>query len=135
VNGSLANYGYDINNITQWVTVKAYNIAGDSIAGGDSTHWYFTTTTGINVLSNNATIQLYPNPANNFIHADIQLKQTSNLQLRMVNMLGQTVWSTDAGNVSDYQNNISVANLPDGVYLLEMVTGSGTESREVVVTH
>jgi len=50
-------------------------------------------------------------------------------------MLGQTVWVTNAGTVSNYQNNISVANLPDGVYLLEMVTGGGMESKEVVITN
>jgi len=98
--------------------------------------YYQDYTTGINKVADNiGEINLYPNPSSDFIHATIQLKQTSDLQLRLVNMLGQTVWSTDAGNVSDYQNNISVANLPDGVYLLEMITGSGTKSREVVVTH
>ncbi len=92
-------------------------------------------TTGVTQLSVNSNqLSIYPNPSSDFIHTSIQLNQPSDLQLRLVNMLGQTVWSTDAGNVSTYQNNISVANLPDGVYLLEMITGSGTQSREVVVT-
>ncbi len=91
--------------------------------------------TGVNQLAvNNNQLSIYPNPSSDFIHTSIQLKQTSDLQLRLVNMLGQTMWSADAGNVSNYQNNISVANLVDGVYLLEMITGNGTESKKVVVT-
>ena len=122
-----STYHYDANNIK----VSEVDIAHGSI---DSSHWYFTKTaqSGINIPGDLGTIQLYPNPSSNFIHAVIQLKQTSDLQLRLVNILGQIVWSTDVGNVSSYQNNISVANLPDGVYLLEMITGGGTESREVV---
>ena len=92
--------------------------------------------TGINQLSlNNSQLSVYPNPSSDFIHTNIQLKQTSDLQLRLVNMLGQAVWKTDAGNVTNYPNNISVANLPDGVYLFELITGNGTQSQKVVVTH
>jgi hypothetical protein len=135
VNSSLSNYAFDINNIEQWYTDKNYSVTGDTITEADSTHYYFTVLEGINVLSDNAAIQIYPNPAGNIIHTNIQLKQTENLQLRMVNMVGQNVWSADAGNVSNYQNNIPVANLPDGVYLLELITGNGIQSREVLVTH
>jgi hypothetical protein len=133
VNSNLSNYGYYPNNIQQWTTDTRYSITGDTITSRDSTHYYLTTT-GINLLSDNATIQIYPNPSGNFIHATIELKQTEDLQLRLVNMLGQTVWSTDVGNVSGYQNNILVANLPDGFYLLELTTGNGTQSREIVVS-
>jgi hypothetical protein len=77
---------------------------------------------------------VYPNPSSDFIHTNIQLKQPTVLRLRLVNMLGQTVWSTDAGNVSSYQSNISVVNLPDGVYLLEMITSGGVQSKKLLVT-
>jgi len=94
------------------------------------------TVMGFNQLStNNTQLSVYPNPSSDYIHTSIQLNQPANLQLRLVNMLGQTVWVTNAGTVSNYQNNISVANLPDGVYLLEMVTGGGMESKEVVITN
>ena len=130
-----STYTYNTNNIELSEVDKYVTRTGDTIVGGDSTYYYLQTNAGIDILSDNSAITLYPTPANNFIHAVIQLKQTSDLQLRIVNMLGQTVWSTDAGNVSNNQNNISVANLADGVYLLEMITGRGTQSREVVVTH
>jgi uncharacterized repeat protein (TIGR03803 family) len=92
--------------------------------------------TSINQLAaERGQLSVYPNPSSDFIHTNIKLNQPSDLQLRLVNMMGQTVWNVDAGIVNSYQNGISVVNLPDGIYLLEMVTESGTQSREVVVTH
>ena len=90
--------------------------------------------TGIaQVSGNNNQLSVYPNPSSDYIHTSIQLNQPANLQLRLVNMLGQTVSVTNAGTVSSYQNNISVAGLTDGVYLLEAITDNGIETREVVV--
>jgi hypothetical protein len=129
---------YNSNNILQSQVVTIIDSDG-TVFSGDSTYYYFHHgATEINQLSARqlaGQISVYPNPSSDFIHATIQLNQTTDLQLRLVNMLGQTVWSVDAGTISSYQNNISVANLPDGVYLLEMVTGGGTESKEIIVTH
>jgi len=93
-------------------------------------------TSGINqVLVNNDQLSVYPNPSSDFVHATIQLYHPSNLQLRLVNMLGQTVWVTNAGTVSNYQNNISVAGLTDGVYVLQATTGTKIVTQKLVVTH
>ena len=55
------------------------------------------------------------------------------MQLRLVNMLGQTVYQRNVGNVSYYNGNIAVNNLPNGMYLLELVTPNGTAVKEMDV--
>ncbi len=127
---------YDANNIIVSFAVKNFDAKG-IITSGDSVTYYFNKTVSAteDEQSDNSTIKLYPNPASNIIHVVITLKQATYLQLRLINIQGQIVWTAEAGNTANYQNNISVANLPGGVYLFELISGNGTESQKVVVTH
>jgi hypothetical protein len=127
---------YNADNILMSYTVKNFDTKG-TITSGDSVNYFFNRTVSsvADGLNANSTFKLYPNPANNIIHAVITLKQAAHLQLRLVNVQGQTVWSADAGNSATYQSDISVAGLPEGVYLFELVTGNSTETQKIMVEH
>jgi len=136
INSEQTTYTYDANNNETSFTIIAYDNTGTTVIVGDSIHWYYNAgVSGVAAINDNATMQLYPNPAGNFIHADVELKQMSHLQLSLVNLLGQTVWATDTGNVANYKGDIDVADLPAGIYLLELITNGGTQSRQVAVIH
>ncbi len=77
-------------------------------------------------------VSVYPNPANSFVTVEIQLAASQDVELNLVNMLGQSVYSSK-GNQSagTTRVNINTATLPRGVYLLQVVTPAGVQVRKV----
>jgi len=73
-------------------------------------------------------ILVYPNPNNgSFIISDIRY---SNYDLRIIDIYGRTVYSTDVIG-SNGISTISVANLPEGLYFWQVIPAS-TQSRSSV---
>ena len=64
-------------------------------------------------------LMVYPNPAHDIIHINVETMCTSSLQ--MFNTLGQCVISKDIDNSSD----ISIADLPNGIYLVKIMKDNG----------
>ena len=101
---------------------------------GNADFYYYSNPTGINRLAaTGEALTVYPNPADKWIHIAAALSQPGRLQLSLVNMLGQTVWSANEGNVSQFNGNVPVTGLPGGVYLPQMRTGQQVQSTEIIV--
>ena len=60
-------------------------------------------------------IQLYPNPVSSSLTLDVPKGWVSGVDARMVNAMGQTVWSE---RLSPGTQILDVSELPDGVHLL-----------------
>ena len=60
-------------------------------------------------------IQLYPNPVSSSLTLDVPQGWASGVDARMVNAMGQTVWSE---RLSPGTQILDVSELPDGVHLL-----------------
>jgi hypothetical protein len=60
----------------------------------------------------------YPNPTTGLTTIDLNLKQNSNLSIEVVNMIGQTVYSTAANNLSTGMHKFTVdaSKWNSGVY-------------------
>ncbi|OWY24046.1 T9SS C-terminal target domain-containing protein [Sphingobacteriales bacterium UPWRP_1] len=87
------------------------------------------TQTGINNF-NSAAMQVYPNPANDFLM--VQLPQNGNAQVTMFNALGQQVYA--ANNQNGGQTlRINTTALPQGVYLLQATQNNQTLQQKVMV--
>ena len=64
-------------------------------------------------------IAVYPNPASDYIHINVETMCTSSVQ--MFNTLGQCVIAQEIDNNSE----ISIADLPNGIYLIRIEMGNG----------
>jgi Zn-dependent metalloprotease len=84
---------------------------------------------GIHSIDASMGISVYPNPANNFVMVELQFASQKEVELDLVNMLGQTVYMAKANGSSKV--NISTATLPRGVYLLQVRTANGVQVRKV----
>jgi hypothetical protein len=80
-------------------------------------------------------LDVYPNPASATINVSGTLNVTGAVQIRMVNAVGQVVYSkeltTQSNNLSEA---INVQNLSAGVYMLEIASNEARSSRRVVVS-
>lgn len=86
---------------------------------------------------NELVIQLYPNPAPSAFRVDVQVPESGNLRVNLLNNVGQHVATLQNGNVMSgrHQLNFNRQALPvsSGHYFLQVQTGSGTKTIQVTL--
>ncbi len=94
---------------------------------------------GINDVNNiEIAGNIYPNPANENINIAFSLKHSANVNLSIVNTLGQVVKSRSLGKVNAQQTSettFSTSDLANGVYLYNIDANGSRVSKRFVVTH
>jgi hypothetical protein len=120
------------------VDVSAYNTSNKAIIkfvnwsnNGNSTlvdNVNFTTTspTGENELQvSDYTLQVFPNPASEFIEVSCQLRNAGELKMKLVNSLGQSVEEISyAVKSGTHVSKMEVKNYPAGIYNLLVTSGN-----------
>jgi Zn-dependent metalloprotease len=87
---------------------------------------------GIHSPETSAGISVYPNPANNFVMVELQLGASQEVEMNLVNMLGQTLYSSKGNQSSGITKvTINTASLPRGIYLLQVKTPNGMQVRKI----
>ncbi|MDQ3110533.1 MAG: M4 family metallopeptidase [Bacteroidota bacterium] len=87
--------------------------------------------TGILSPETNTGVSVYPNPANSFVTVELQLGTSQEVELNLVNMLGQTLYTSKANQSAGVTKvNINTIPLPRGVYLLQVKTENGMQVRK-----
>ncbi|MEO6149391.1 MAG: S8/S53 family peptidase, partial [Mucilaginibacter sp.] len=127
-------------NVPNTTTGTTYTVTVShkgSLRGGGQNYSLIVTGGSPNGSSvNNEPINLtaFPVPANNKLTVLFNVQAAGLLKLSLVNMAGQTVYtfnnSVPAGNFS---TDINTANVPNGVYVLKLVTGKQVYSNKVLV--
>ncbi len=82
-------------------------------------------------LANAVTI--YPNPISTTATIEVQLGSVSDLSLQLVNILGEVVWSAEAGTGSALHYEINVRDFADGVYQLHIRCNNKIATKQIVV--
>ena len=79
-------------------------------------------------------VSIFPNPANNFINIWLDLERPSEeLNIRMINILGQVVYSQDLGRLQNERLKIEVGSLPTGVYQIHLTDGEAQFIEQIVI--
>lgn len=80
---------------------------------------------------------LYPNPATNETVLNVSLNEQSDVEVNIVNELGQTVSSAFSGTMQPGENTVrvSVAELTNGFYFIEINTAEETRVVRFEVAH
>ncbi|MBS1647869.1 MAG: T9SS type A sorting domain-containing protein [Bacteroidetes bacterium] len=89
--------------------------------------------TGIehNELGNN--INLFPNPNSGVFSIAVTLPEATNLNLIIINTLGQTVYTRSENNISNAVLNCDLSSLARGVYYANITDGNGTRTVKKIV--
>jgi len=67
---------------------------------------------------------IYPNPAQNQVNIDLNMDQNENVEISIINMLGQTLINKQFGNISGANTlNIELNDLSQGIYLVKVKIG------------
>ena len=99
---------------------------------------YKTSTLSLSTFSNSKkTLKIYPNPVKNIMHVEIDLKYQTNLQLKLVNLLGQVVYKSKQFNYSSGRQKITFDrnkfNVLSGIYLCIIKTDENEKFAKKVI--
>ncbi|HTF03566.1 MAG TPA: S8/S53 family peptidase [Bacteroidia bacterium] len=126
------------------VTVAFALIAGDDLAdlqnsAIEAQNMYDTNVpTGITMVGDNTSgMNVYPNPANNNAELSYSVTQSGTTDVRMYDVAGREVSVIAQGShaVGTYRATLNTAILPEGVYIIRMVSGDAITTRRIVITH
>ena len=98
----------------------------------EATTVYTPSTNAISKL-NTSDITLYPNPATDLIAIQLNGLNTSNVTIRLIDLMGREISQTTIrpGSTIAYYD---VQAVYEGTYLLEFTDGNTTFSKKVVIT-
>lgn len=105
------------------VTVNKKDATSNSFVINDVKNFYFGMKTAIPEVFTTEKIQLslYPNPANEFLYIQYEVKSSSPLQLQIIDLQGKIVFQQTVSNQPGVNyKTISVGNLIHGLYLCRL---------------
>jgi len=100
---------------------------------GDGFELEYWTILGINQNSGLSDINVYPNPATNFLNVDLT-SDAQNIEMNVVDMSGKILYSNIISHNGGSQiYKVPVSNLASGIYFLHMNTSTGKTIQKFIV--
>ncbi|PLX10156.1 MAG: hypothetical protein C0597_17260 [Marinilabiliales bacterium] len=85
---------------------------------------YFEITSVGEPLSNNFSLNIYPNPASDFVWVDLDSKEIVNAVIELYDLEGRLLYN-DQFNVLEGPNKVSLQDLNASQYIIRVVDSSG----------
>ena len=76
--------------------------------------------TGIDETEANWNVKMYPNPAQDVLYLQFAATQITDMDVSITDMTGRTVYTNSMNNVQIQQLQIQTADLPNGMYILQV---------------
>ena len=116
-------------------------------ANGAPGDWYYTTAAAmvrlnfdpnaVGMVSVNefekGNYNIYPNPNNGTFNLSIKNSESTDLNVNIQNVLGQSVYSEALNNVSQLNKQINLSNLDSGIYTVIISDKNGLSSSEKII--
>ena len=79
-------------------------------------------------------MKIYPNPGSNNVAVKVLLKETTNANLIVTNLMGQVVNTQNVSlETGNNQYEINVSNFSAGFYLVNVRTNAGSTTQKLIV--
>ncbi|MCF8330991.1 MAG: Omp28-related outer membrane protein [Bacteroidales bacterium] len=81
-------------------------------------------------------LTVYPNPARNFVNVDLTLAKTVDVQINVINTMGQVISEKPMGVMTPGKHslNLNTSDLAAGLYSLQIITGDKVTVERLSVT-
>jgi len=89
---------------------------------------------GLNAIPDLAQLSIAPNPASVNINISIAFEKPKNIQIQIINGIGQKVYNQYFSQFLNDKVDINVKDLSNGVYQLNVVSGNDRVSRKIVIS-
>jgi Secretion system C-terminal sorting domain len=88
---------------------------------------------GLNNAKLDAKVDVFPNPANNNVTVSIRHTEEADYTVTITDLLGRTIKTVNADNVSATDLNIDLSTEANGVYLVKVQSGNAVKSSKLVI--
>lgn len=118
------------------IPMKNYSYSGTSRDDwGSEYSIYFSvkeagTYVGVKNAATGVKLNVYPNPAQDVLYVEVNEAFTQPSTIKLVNTLGQIVYSTTS---QEQLTQINTSKLSNGVYTLLISNGAGTKTKKVII--
>ncbi len=88
---------------------------------------------GISDINNKKHLQIYPNPTTGRFTLEIDLKENTELSIKLYHFTGQLIHSEDIGNVTgNYTQQMDLGRYAKGIYYVQIITDTGVITKKVI---
>lgn len=103
----------------------------------ESTEFRLDPATGFNPVVSGKALTVFPNPSTGRSTVSVNLIQREEVSLSLYNVVGQLKVTRNLGllNAGLHQTIIDLSGMEPGIYLLQVVTSSGTMTRKISLTY
>lgn len=91
--------------------------------------------TDVDGLTLHSDINLFPNPSSGQVNVDVNMFTRDNLTIKVTNAIGQAVAEVSENNTYGGRYVLDLSAEPNGVYFIEVQTGTEVVTRRIVISH
>lgn len=127
---------YMLNNGEIPIAYQAFSNPGDELSCMQYHYLKGVLLSGVNEIDNSvfSIADAYPNPASSSTIIDVTMKTAEKITLDIVNMLGQSVYSTSANlNTGKHSFQVNTSNWQSGVYFYSIKSKDFTGTKKLVI--
>ncbi len=139
VTGGTAPYTYEWSNDSTASAVSGLSVGAISVtvtdANGCDNVATDTISSGVGILTpaSNLNAKIYPNPAANQVFVELTLDNTSDVNITVMNNLGQVVIRQTESNVQVMNASVNISTLPAGIYLIQVSSDNASSTQKLIV--
>lgn len=82
-----------------------------------------------------SNVDLFPNPSSGQVNVNVSMMNRDNLTIKVTNSIGQTVSTVSENNTLGGLYQLDLTAEPNGVYFIEVQTGTEVVTRKMVISH
>jgi hypothetical protein len=86
-------------------------------------------------LTEDNSVFVYPNPANDKVNIDLMFSKEMNTKIVLIDLLGNIIQTLDEGVYSKHRIVMETGNLAGGMYLIRVETTDKTVQKKLSVIH
>ena len=79
------------------------------------------------------SVSVYPNPTEGVLNVEMELTESRDITISVVNLLGEVVKEYETGTVMNYKGTLNLSDLTESVYLVRFQSSEGTTIKRVML--
>lgn len=127
----LWNTGATLDSITN-VAAGTYTVTVTDVNGCTDALQVVVGSVSTDNIEGLTTLALQPNPTSGTAQLQAAFDRAVDVRVQVLNLLGQSIWETNASRTTNLSETIDLTNLPDGMYLVRMTVDNQTATRKLV---
>jgi hypothetical protein len=128
-----ASTGYQTTATATGLTSGSYYVVITDSIGCTELVTIQVTIVNISALDNINSLSVYPNPSSGNVYIDLNLKEYSDIHLRMSNVTGKEILTRTYQNIQAEKIQLETTQLPTGIYMLYFTIGSENICQKLII--